>query len=288
MWEKKIEVTPPYDFRRVLERLSLDPLHTMNLKEQSVNIPLYIHEQPIVANVKAIGTKTNPKFIVSSETQDFQEEVLKRITHIFQWDVPLHTIHSHFLQTDMNPIFTEHEGTPLVLDFDPYHCLMKCIIHQQLNMAFAITLTQRFVEKFGQKINDTWFYPRPEKVAKLSVSDLRELQFSNRKAEYVIDTSKLLAASELDLDALEKMSDDEVVKTLVRIRGIGPWTAQNYLLFALGRQNLFPIADIGIQNAIKKLHNLDKKPTYEQMEVFSKDWKPFLSYASLYLWRSVE
>jgi DNA-3-methyladenine glycosylase II len=79
-----------------------------------------------------------------------------------------------------------------------------------------------------------------------------------------------------------------VIKQLVKIRGIGPWTAQNFLLFGLGRPNLFPKADIGIQNAIKKHFQLEQKPTFEQMDEISKEWAPYLSYASLYLWRSIE
>src|SRR5690606_707665 len=118
-----------------------------------------------------------------------------------------------------------------------------------------------------------WFYPLPETIAELSVGDLRELQFSGRKAEYVIGTSKLITEGKLNFDELEEMTDEEVVKKLVSIRGIGPWTAQNYLLFALGRQNLFPMADIGIQNALKRLYKLEQKPTYEQMERYSESWK---------------
>ena len=76
--------------------------------------------------------------------------------------------------------------------------------------------------------------------------------------------------------------------TLIKVRGIGRWTVENFLLFGLGRPNLFPKADIGIQNAIKKLYNLEQKPTQEEMETHSKNWSPYLSYASLYLWRSVE
>ncbi|MFS0862575.1 DNA-3-methyladenine glycosylase family protein [Fredinandcohnia sp. 179-A 10B2 NHS] len=288
MWEKKVDIQPPYDFDRVLERLSLDPLITINQKESSVNVPFYYEGEPVVVTVKSTGTIDEPTFFVSGEKDNSQEYCLGRVTHIFQWDVPLVDIQDHFLQTDLENIFIENRGTPLVLDFDPYFSLMKCIIHQQLNMSFAYTLTSRFVKKYGQEIEGTWIYPTPEKVAALTIEELRELQFSGRKAEYVIDTSKLIASGELNLRELARKSDSEVMDALVKIRGIGKWTAQNFLLFALGRQNLFPMADIGIQNAIKKLYKIDKKPTYEQMELLSKKWEPYLSYASLYLWRSIE
>ena len=78
------------------------------------------------------------------------------------------------------------------------------------------------------------------------------------------------------------------MEELIRLRGIGQWTIQNVLLFGLGRNNLFPIADIGIQNAIKKLLELEQKPSKEEMEIMMPEWQPYLSYASLYLWRSME
>jgi DNA-3-methyladenine glycosylase II len=288
MWEKTVHVQPPYNFDRVLDRLSINPLIDLDKDERSVKVPFYIKNEPVVVTVKATGTTEKPTFVVTGTQTDLMEQALRQVSHIFQWDVPLDKIQDHFLQTDLRDIFIEHRGTPLVLDFDPYYCLMKCIIHQQLNMTFAYTLTSRFVTTFGEEIEGTWVHPRPEKIAELTVEDLRELQFSGRKAEYVIDTSKLIAAGELTLNDLNSKTDNEVIETLVKVRGIGKWTAENFLLFALGRPNLFPMADIGIQNAIKKLYNLEKKPSYEQMEEYSKPWEPYLSYASLYLWRSIE
>ncbi|MDR4887902.1 DNA-3-methyladenine glycosylase [Fredinandcohnia sp. QZ13] len=288
MWEKTVHVQPPYNFDRVLDRLSINPLIKLNKDERLVKVPFYVEIEPVVVTVKATGTTDEPSIVVTGSHKDSMEYALQHVSHIFQWDVPLQEIQDHFLQTDLRDIFIEHRGTPLVLDFDPYFSLMKCIIHQQLNMNFAHTLTSRFVTTFGEEIEGTWVHPRPEKIAKLSVSDLRDLQFSGRKAEYVIDTSKLIASGELTLPDLQSKIDEEVMETLVKIRGIGKWTAENFLLFALGRPNLFPMADIGIQNAIKKLYNLEKKPTYEQMEEYSKPWEPYLSYASLYLWRSIE
>ena len=288
MWQERIEIQPPYDFSRVLERLSLDPLSNIDIEKQKIIVPLYVNGTPVPVSVQSIGTKERPSFLIAAEHDDLKEAVIERISDIFQWKTPLTPIHNHFLNTELRDIFIQHEGTPLILDFDPYFCLMKCLIHQQLNLKFAFRLTERFVKTFGREINGVWFYPRPEEVAKISYDQLRELQFSYRKAEYVIDTSKLIANEKLDLEQLRNAPDEEVAKALLPIRGIGPWTVQNFLLFGFGRPNLFPKADIGLQNAIKKLLNLKTKPSYEQMDELSKHWEPYLSYASLYLWRSIE
>ena len=122
----------------------------------------------------------------------------------------------------------------------------------------------------------------------MTVAELRDLQFSTRKAEYLIGLSEQVASGQLQLEKLALQSNQDIMDTLMKVRGIGRWTVENFLLFGLGRPNLFPKADIGIQNAIKKLYNLEQKPTQEEMETYSKNWSPYLSYASLYLWRSVE
>lgn len=286
MWKKKLEITGPYDFSQVLTRLSLDPINHVDLTKEMIKVPLIIHQEPVIAEIQSMGTKEAPTFIITAKNDE--TEVLEKLREIFQWKVSLKAVNEHFAGTILNHLFLAHEGTPLILDFDPYHCLMKCIIHQQLNLKFAYKLVERFVHNFGTQIDGVWFYPTPKKIAKLDYQDLRELQFSMRKAEYVIDTSKLIANGTLNLEEINQLSNEEIIKELVKIRGIGVWTVQNYLLFGLGRQNLFPMADVGIQNALKKLLNLTEKPTFEQMEQLSVDWSPYLSYASLYLWRSLE
>lgn len=280
-----MKISGPYNFDLVLDRLSLDPLHVVDLEKRSVKMPLMISGKPQVVEVKAVGTTDEPEFTI---TGGDTPEVLEKITHILQWNMPLLDIHEHFQKTDLEPIFVKHRGTPLVLDFDPYNCLLKCIVHQQLNLAFAHTLTERFVKTFGNEIDGVHFYPQPEIVANLEVGDLRELQFSGRKAEYVIGVAQKIVNGELDIDSLYQKSDEEIMKELIKLRGVGPWTVQNLLMFGLGRPNLFPTADIGLQNALKKLYNLEKKPTLEEMETYKRDWEPYLSYASLYLWRSLE
>ncbi|WP_204260500.1 DNA-3-methyladenine glycosylase [Bacillus sp. 22-7] len=285
---EKIQVEGPYNFDLVLDRLSNDPLNQVNIEERSVRVPMMLKRQPVVAEVKAIGTTEQPEFLISGTDGLLKEKAAERLSEIFQWHLPVETIHRHFQNTELQPIFEAHYGTPIVLDFDPYGCILKCIIHQQLNLAFAHTLTERFVKTYGFEQNGVWFYPLPEKVAELKVEDLRELQFSGRKAEYVIGIAKETAAGNINFDELKNLSDEEIYDKLIKLRGVGPWTVQNFLMFGLGRPNLFPAADIGIQNALKKLYKLEAKPTLEEMETFSKSWNPYLSYASLYLWRSIE
>jgi len=283
-----VPVLGPYNFDLVLSRLALDPLHQVDATERSVKVPIGLENEKIVAKVKAIGTTEGPVFQLEGIPIKHEEEVIRELTRIFQWESSLIDVYEHFQGTELKELFNSHFGTPLVLDFHPYNCLVKCIIHQQLNIKFAYTLTERFVKAYGTEVNGAWFYPSPDRVAALTVEELRELQFSTRKAEYIIDISKEIAEGRLSLESLYDRTDEEIMKELIVYRGIGQWTIQNVLLFGLGRQNLFPIADIGIQNALKKLLGLEAKPTKEEMEQLIPAWEPYLSYASLYLWRSIE
>nr|WP_025783600.1 DNA-3-methyladenine glycosylase [Sporosarcina sp. D27] len=278
----ELKLSFPYDFDRALERLSGTPVNFVDLQQRFVRVPM---EEGNLVKVQATGTTEDPAFLIDG-LED--EEQLAHIKWLFHFEESLDGIAAHFAKTDLAPIFQEHIGTPLVRSFSLYGELMKSIIHQQLNLAFANTLLMRFVEKYGSQQDGVWRYPKPERIAAVSVDELREMQFSTRKAEYVIGLSSAIATGALDLEAMRMKNDEEVAEELIAYRGVGPWTAQGFLMFGLGRPNLFPVADIGLQNALKSLWKLDRKPTQDEIRDRFSDWSPYLSYAALYLWRSIE
>jgi DNA-3-methyladenine glycosylase II len=286
VWREEIHFEGPYNFDSVLMRHKPDPLKQVDKEARSIRVPVVIGNHSQVIEVAAMGTVDQPAFTVKGQTD--KDAVIPHISELFQWNISLKPIHNHFQQTDLKDIFDTFIGTPLVLDFGLFDSLIKCIIHQQINMTFAYRLTERFVKTFGYEIDGVWFFPQPEKVATLTVEQLRELQFSSRKAEYMIQIAKEIVEKGLNLQALKMLTDEEIFQKLTLIRGVGKWTVENFLLFGMGRPNLFPMADIGIQNALKKLYKLETKPTFEEMEHYKQGWEPYQSYASLYLWRSLE
>ena len=265
----------------VLGRLSLDPLNFVDLPNQTIKIPL----DETIITVQSIGTFHEPKFMLTGlET----EEHYKRVLSIFHLNRSLDPIHKHFLNTNLNSLFLKFEGTPIITDFSLYGNIIKSIIHQQLNLSFARTLTERFVHTFSRSKDGVWLFPSPKTIANLEVGKLREMQFSTRKAEYIIGISKAIAEGQLKLEALVEQSDAYIISELIKYRGIGPWTAESFLLFGLGRENLFPLADIGLQNSLKQLWQLDRKPMKSEITPHLSSWSPFNSYAALYLWRNIE
>ena len=287
MWTEEIIIDGPYNFDFGLNRLAMDPLYIVSLADREIRMPIYLLRKE-VATVKAVGTTEEPKFLVTGENEHTKDEVINEVMRIFQWNKSLHMIHHHFSGTNLNELFVQHRGTPIVLDFVLHANLYKAIIHQQITMSLAIEITADFVRKYGDSIDGVPFYPDPSVIAQLEVEDLTTLRLTKRRAEYIIGLSRLLADGDIELAHLTDLEDDEVVKYLTKIRGIGPWTAQNFLLFGLGRSNVFPATDIGIQRATKNLLQLEEKPSLLDMQKFSQTWHPYLSYATLYLWRSVE
>ncbi|WP_419961437.1 DNA-3-methyladenine glycosylase family protein [Psychrobacillus sp. BM2] len=276
-----VELAFTYRMQDVLGRLAMDPLNSVDLSNQTVKIPV----DETIITVQSIGTLHEPKFTITGlET----EEQYARVLSIFHFNRSLMPIHEHFLETNLHSLFLKFEGIPIITDFSLYGNIIKSIIHQQLNLSFARTLTERFVHTFSKSKEGVWLYPSPEIIAELDVETLRQMQFSTRKAEYIIGISKAVVEGELNLDSLANQPSDFIFSELIKYRGIGPWTAESFLLFGLGRENLFPLADIGLQNSLKSLWQLDRKPMKSEITPHLAAWAPYNSYAALYLWRNIE
>jgi DNA-3-methyladenine glycosylase II len=121
-------------------------------------------------------------------------------------------------------------------------------------------------------------------ISDLEPDDMMPLGLSRRKAEYIIGIAKEITSGDLVLESLPKMSGDEVQKRLVKIRGIGAWTADNYRLFALADLDAWPVADIALQEGMKILKSLDTRPDVKIMESMGEPWKPFRGVGALILW----
>lgn len=288
MWQETLQLSTAYDFDYILLRLKMDKLNYADVEQRKIVVPLRVEEEKVLATVTSLGTTEAPVFQIEGEEEEYRSFVMKRLEEIFGWKQDLNVIQSFFQQTNLSALFTKYPATPLVREFDPFGNLMKTIIHQQLNMAFAQTLTLRFVHAYGEQSKGVWFFPTPERVAEIPYKELQAMQFSRRKAEYVIDTARKIVSGELDLAGLADLPDEEVLKTLTKVRGVGPWTVQNWLMFSQGRPDLFPVADIGIQNALKLYFQMDDKPSIEQIEKWMQEWSPYRSYAAMTLWRSIE
>ncbi|WP_342433210.1 DNA-3-methyladenine glycosylase 2 [Neobacillus sp. FSL H8-0543] len=189
-------------------------------------------------------------------------------------------------------IADKYYGLRIMCIPDLFEALTWAIIGQQINLTFAYTLKKRFVEQFGEcqtfKGQTFWFFPTYEKIASIEVSDLRELQFSVRKAEYVIGIAQAMTSGQLTKEDLLQQQEYQLVhRTLTAIRGVGAWTADYVMMKCLHHPAAFPIADVGLHNALKLQLGLERKPTIEEIRELASDWNSWQAYATFYLWRSL-
>jgi DNA-3-methyladenine glycosylase II len=162
-----------------------------------------------------------------------------------------------------------------------FHTLAEAVVYQQLNGTAAVTIFKRFTVLAGDPV-------MPEGILKLTDAQLRSVGLSRQKSSYLKDMAERASRGELDFTRLPKMSDDEVIKHLTQVKGVGVWTAHMFLMFALRRPNVLPTGDYGIRLAIKRLYKKRKMPKPEVMTKIAKPWEPYRSVACWYLWRSLD
>lgn len=148
---------------------------------------------------------------------------------------------------------------PLVAD--PWEMLVTSITAQQVSLHSAFAVRSRLIERFGERYQEAWSFPSRERIAQAAESEIREVGFSTRKAEYVID----LARSDLDLAALEHLPDTQVVEAITAQRGLGRWTADWFLARALGRPDAWPAGDLGVRKAVSFFYGAGRD--LDEMEV---------------------
>jgi DNA-3-methyladenine glycosylase II len=165
------------------------------------------------------------------------------------------------------------------------------VLGQQINLQFAYTLKQKFVEQFGEtvELNGDVFYlfPTPDTVSKLTPQQLLPLQFSKQKAAYTLNIANAFFEGVISKEKLRDLPLAEAKEKLMAIKGIGNWTANYALMKTFRHTDAFPLEDAGIHNAIKNLKKLKRKPTLEEVKKLFKKYKGWEAYATLYLWKSL-
>lgn len=163
-----------------------------------------------------------------------------------------------------------------------FQALTRSIVFQQLSGKAAGTIHTRLVALFPAG------GPEPASLLVFTDAQLRSVGLSRQKIGYLRDLAQKVVSGNLPLDAVERMNDDELIDHLVQVKGIGRWTAQMFLMFRLGRRNVLPELDLGIQNAIRRAYGKRKRPSPKQVRAIGAKWSPHSTVACWYLWRSLE
>jgi len=191
----------------------------------------------------------------------------------------------HFLINDVSiyRLISQFEPQILKIRRNYFKALIRSIAGQQLSVQSAKAIINRIENYFGKNLT-------PETIAAEKIPVLRELGLSNAKAGYVKDLSEKILKGEIRLKGISGKSEEEIMTELTKVKGIGEWTVHMFLIFVLGKPDILPHGDLGIKRAIMLNYGLKKIPSREEVINISKNnkWAPYNSYASLYLWRSIE
>lgn len=211
--------------------------------------------------------------LLIKHTNSYNKELLKAIKHLKKNDKILAKVIERVGKCTLKP------------QNNSFQSIVDAIISQQLSMTAATAIFNRLVEYFRPKK-----FPSPEDILRTSEDDLRKIGISKAKITCLKDLSTKMINKEIHLDNFKDLSDEQIIKELTQVKGIGIWTAHMFLIFSLGRMNVLPTEDLGIRKGIQRLYKLKKLPDRNKIGQISeeKNWSPYNSIASWYIWRSLE
>lgn len=191
----------------------------------------------------------------------------------------------HLSQADpkLGKIISERRLVELNPHGNHFQFLVESIISQQLSVKASDTIIARFKKLFGRKK-----FPTPKDILAMPVETMRAAGLSGMKVSFIKDLATKVADKSIRLKHLPDLANEEIVIYLTQVKGIGRWTVEMFLMFGLGRPDVFSYGDLGLKNAMKKIYKLRAHPTLKQMERISAKWKPYRTYAARYLWASLD
>lgn len=163
-----------------------------------------------------------------------------------------------------------------------FQTLVRSIIAQQISTSAARSIRRRLLARLKPG-NLT-----PARLTRETADTLRLVGLSKQKAAYILDLARKVQARQVRLDRVHRFSDEEIIEELVQVKGIGVWTAQMFLIFCLGRPDVFPHGDLGVRSALRNLYRLKDLPDRDTAHQIARPWRPFATVASWYCWRSLE
>jgi DNA-3-methyladenine glycosylase II len=167
---------------------------------------------------------------------------------------------------------------------DPWAALVRTIMFQQLAGNAARAIQRKFFAMYGLEGRP----PAPAQVLETTDEQFRAAGVSRQKAGYLRDLARHVLEGKIDFAALERASDEEVVREITAVRGLGEWSAHMFLIFDLGRPDVLPVGDLGVRLGMKAAYGLEATPTPKQALVIGEPWAPYRSVGSWYMWRAVE
>ena len=290
-----LKTPPEFEFSQCLKFLARSPLEPCHRVENNALFKLEkIAGKTILMKVSSQNKRTlTIDFLTSRPKKSVRALAAK---YIWQWFDLEKDLRPFYRMAAKDPVLKNVTknlyGLRMMTIIDLFEAICWAIIGQQINLTFAYTLKKRFVESFGEtySFNNKRYYlfPTPKIIAQQTVADLKRLQFTGKKSEYIIELAKIIISGKLTKRRLLNQDGFETArKELMRLHGVGQWTADYVSLRCLKDPAAFPVGDAGLQNAVKQQLGLSTKPTVDDLAKISEHWQNWKAYATFYLWASL-
>lgn len=311
MW-RPLAVEPPFDFElsfrfvctapRAAAHLGFEPyVDVWQGREYRRAVWLPRRRRPVLLRLRNQGTVDQPRLQWQAEPAAAQgapeaavtggeEETLAGLAaHVVSGPIRLADFHAAIgRDAALRGLARRFAGLKIIRAPSLYECLVSTVLEQQLNFHFANAVKRRLLAAFGEAVEFEgrayWAFPPPERLAALRPDDLRPLQISGRKASYVIGIAQSVLAGELAAERLAGQPAEEARETLLRLRGIGRWTAEYAALRGLGDNDALPAEDVGLQKAVGQVYGLRQYATPRGIQRRWRALSPWRGYATYYCW----
>jgi DNA-3-methyladenine glycosylase II len=300
---------PPFDAGPILGYLSRSPLEPLDVVADSTyRRAVVLAGRPTLIEVTPGGTPDEPHLAVrvlatgaptgaardaepldDNATLALAAETVARWWRIEQDPAELDLIAAR--DPVMGALLTRLRGARAPLMPSPFECLVWAILGQQITVAFAYKMKRALVERYGTSLTHEgrtyWLFPDAARLAEADPADLREIQFSRQKSEYVRGLAALVAEDRIPWSDLATAPSGEAIRALTALRGVGRWTAEYVLMRGLGHTDVIPAADVGLQLAIGRAYGLGRKATEPEVRALAENWAPRRSHAAYAWWWSL-
>ncbi|MCD4717108.1 MAG: DNA-3-methyladenine glycosylase [Desulfobacterales bacterium] len=289
---------PPYDFELIAEyaayfqgRYAAD-----HFQDGVYRRLLDVSGRLCLVNVRSIGSVDAPSLEVTLKGNVLNEKIVSetriQAARLLGTDQKLKPFYGMASKDPvLYPIVKELRGLHIPQTLSLWEGLTLAIIGQQVSSHVARIMRNGLVENYGLALNESGatyrIFPKPEALVEAGLEKLYSIKLSKRKAQYIFDIAAALASQERDLDSLRSLPDEEVVRKLMEIRGVGPWTAHWLLIRGLGRSDAFPHGDLALRRTMGNLYNNERLLQPEEALDYSYRWSPFRSFVTIYLFAAI-
>ena len=280
-----------YDLSLVfLTRSAKEPMHVVN--DRVVRKLIRVGDDRVLFQVSEGKDSLHVEIISQGHGDHVKQHVTDYINEWFDLGTDLTPFYALAKKDDvLKPIVKKFHGYRIMGQPDLFESLIWAVLGQQINLAFAYSIKQRFVEKFGERLeyegHTYYLFPTPERVATLTNDDLLPLQFSRQKSNYTIGIAQAFANKQVSREMFHGRPLAEAKEELMKIKGIGNWTANYALMRTFRYPDAFPLEDVALHKALRIQMNMRTKPSLDRVKKIFRKYKGWEAYATLYLWKSL-